>query len=160
MSTGGFNLTHARPAKTTNDSWHSPLPTSDAMASASGQGEVLKKRSVSLFQLKNKLGKVSYSSLSLTDESTTETSLTVQLACSHRHPGSHRSSARCSRWTHGWTAAHTPSGQSSQRWFYGSTAGSSWSPLGWRGRFAAHTASHRRGLLWDHLPGDGRMSRH
>lgn len=35
----------------------SPLPTSDAMASASGQGEFLKKRSVNLFQLKrNKIG--------------------------------------------------------------------------------------------------------
>lgn len=30
---------------------HSPLPTSDAMPSASGQGEFLKKRSVNLFQL-------------------------------------------------------------------------------------------------------------
>lgn len=43
---------------------HSPLPTSDAMPSASGQGEVLKKRSVNLFQLsRNKIGKVRYSSL-------------------------------------------------------------------------------------------------
>lgn len=41
---------------------HSPLPTSDAMPSASGQGEVLKKRSVNLFQLnRNKIGKVRHS---------------------------------------------------------------------------------------------------
>lgn len=144
----------------------SPLPTSDAMASASGQGEFLKKRSVNLFQLKrNKIGS-QLDSLRLTNIATSpwgrssSTHQTAQFTCSHRHPGSHRSSAQCSRWIHGWTAARKPSGRSGQRWFCGNTAGSSWSPLGWRGRFAAHTASHRRGLLWDHLQGDGRMRRH
>lgn len=83
----------------------------------------------------------------------TPTCKSITHTCSHKHPVSRRSSARCSHLIHGSTEAHKPSDQSDQRQFYGNTAKNSWSLQGLRGRFVAHTASQKQDRLLDHLQG-------
>ena len=79
--------------------------------------------------------------------------------CFHKRPGSHRSSARLPHWTHDLPAAHTPLGRRGLKWSCGSTAGSSWSPRGWRDRSAdAHTGARMPGQLWGHLREGERQS--